>query len=91
VLLISDGNKARLSQYLDKYAPGQEFLYIWWPAEGYKPCSATHGEPCLRIRDVFSNLFSRDKWREGLNYFVYRKTDIDFLFHRAIAYFPKEP
>ena len=89
VLLISDGNKMRLAPYVDKYAPGQKFLYLWWPAEGYKPCRATPVEPCFRIGDVFGNLFSRDKWREGLDYFVYRKTDIDFLFHRAIAYFPK--
>jgi hypothetical protein len=90
VLLIGDGNKARLAPYLDNYAPGRDFLYLWWPAEGYKPCNATPVEPCLRLGDVFSNLFSRDKWREGLDFFVYRKTSIDFLFHRAIAYFPKE-
>ncbi|MBI4282421.1 MAG: TIGR03663 family protein [Chloroflexi bacterium] len=91
VLLISDGNRERLAPYVDKYAPGQNFLYIWWPAEGYKPCGKTPVEPCLRLRDVFGNLINRDKWREGLDYFVYRKTDVDFLFHRAIAYFPKEP
>ena len=90
VLLISDGNKMRLAPYVDKYASGQDFLYLWWPAEGYKPCRATPVEPCLRIGDVFSNLFSRDKWREGLDYFIYRKTNVEFLFHRAIAYFPEE-
>ena len=89
VLLIGDGNKARLAPYIDGYAPGQDFLYLWWPAEGYKPCSDQRPEPCLRIWDVFGNLFSRDKWREGLDFFVYRETSIDFLFHRAVAYFPK--
>jgi predicted membrane-bound mannosyltransferase len=90
VLLISDSNKARLAPYVGKYADGQDFLYLWWPAEGYKQCRAIPVEPCLRLGDVFGNLFSRDKWREGLDYFIYRKTDIDFLFHRAIAYFPEE-
>ena len=90
VLLISDGNKSRLARYVDKFEPGEEFLYLWWPAEGYKPCRDTPVEPCLGIWDVFTNLFSRDKWREGLDYFVYRKTDVDFLYHRAIAYFPKD-
>ncbi|MDP6102905.1 MAG: hypothetical protein QF579_06375, partial [Dehalococcoidia bacterium] len=90
VLLVSDGNKQRLAQYLNGYAPAEEFLYLWWPAEGYKPCSEEPVEPCLRVADVFGNLFSRDKWREGLDYFIYRKTDIDFLYHRAVAYFPKD-
>jgi hypothetical protein len=90
VLLVSDGNKQRLAQYLNGYAPAEEFLYLWWPAEGYKPCSEAPVEPCLRVADVFGNLFSRDKWREGLDYFIYRKTDIDFLYHRAVAYFPKD-
>ena len=89
VLLISDGNKQRLAQYLGKYGPGEEFLYLWWPAEGYKPCRETPVEPCFSTGDVFSNLFSRDKWREGLDYFIYRKTSIDFLYHRAVAYFPE--
>jgi hypothetical protein len=90
VLLISDGSRAKLAPYLDDYAPGQDFLYLWWPAEGYKPCRATPVEPCLRLGDVFGNLFSQDKWREGLDYFVYRETSIDFLFHKAISYFPKK-
>ena len=90
VLLISDGSRAKLAPYVDDYAPGQDFLYLWWPAEGYKPCRATPVEPCLRLVDVFGNLFSQDKWREGLDYFVYRETSIDFLFHKAISYFPKE-
>jgi len=90
VLLVSDGNKNRLAQYAGNYAPGEEFLYLWWPAEGYKPCRDTPVEPCLSVRDVFTNLFSRDKWREGLDYFIYRKTDIDFLYHQAVAYFPKD-
>jgi 4-amino-4-deoxy-L-arabinose transferase-like glycosyltransferase len=90
VLLVSDGNKNRLAQYLNKYAPGEEFLYLWWPAEGYKPCRETPVEPCLSVGDVFVNLFSRDKWREGLDYFIYRRTDIDFLYHRAVAFFPKD-
>jgi predicted membrane-bound mannosyltransferase len=89
VLLISDGNKQRVAQYARNYAPAEEFLYLWWPAEGYKPCRETPTEPCFSVGDVFTNLFSRDKWREGLDYFIYRKTDIDFLYHRALAYFPK--
>jgi uncharacterized protein (TIGR03663 family) len=89
VLLISDSNKHRVAQFAHNYAPAEEFLYLWWPAEGYKPCSETPVEPCFSTGDVFTNLFNRDKWREGLDYFIYRKTDIDFLYNRAIAYFPK--
>ena len=91
VLLISDGNEWRVSSYKDAYGPERKFLYLWWPAEGYKPCAADPVEPCLSTGEFFSNLFSADKWREGLDFYVYRKTSIDFLFHRAIAYFPKEP
>ncbi|MBF8266763.1 MAG: 2 protein [Dehalococcoidia bacterium] len=90
VLLISDGNEGRVRPYLDKYGPGMKFLYLWWPAEGYKPCAKVPVEPCLSTGEVFSNLLRRDKWREGLDFYIYRKTDVDFLFHRAIAYFPKE-
>jgi hypothetical protein len=91
VLLISDGNEWSVSSYLDDYAPGRKFLYLWWPAEGYKPCAADPVEPCLSTREAFTNLFSLAKWREGLDFYVYRKTSVEFLFHRAIAYFPKEP
>ena len=90
VLLISDGNEGQVSPYVDKYGPQQEFLYLWWPAEGYKPCRTPAVEPCLSTGEVFGNLFSREKWRQGLDYYVFRKTDVEFLFHKAIAYFPKE-
>ena len=91
-LLISDGNKSRLLPYLGNYSPGEEFLYLWWPSEGYKPCKGDPpGEPCLSPGEAVSSLFSRDKWREGLDYFIYRKTEIDYLSHTGIAYFPKEP
>ena len=90
VLLISDGNEAQVKPYLSKYGPGEDFLYLWWPGEGYKPCRSAPVEPCLNITDVIGNLFSRNKWREGLDYYVYRRTDVEFLFHRAIAYFPEE-
>ena len=91
VLLLSDGNDWRVSSYRDGYGPRRDFLYLWWPAEGYKPCAADPVEPCLSTREVLTNVFNLDKWREGLDFYVYRKTNVDFLFHRAIAYFPKEP
>ena len=90
VLLISDGNESKVEPYLDKYGPGQPFTYLWWPGEGYKPCASAPVEPCLEPSDVPGNLLSRDKWREWLDYYILRKTDVDFLFHKAIAYFPKE-
>jgi 4-amino-4-deoxy-L-arabinose transferase-like glycosyltransferase len=89
VLLVSDGNKLRLAQYLGKYEPGEEFLYLWWPAEGYKPCREIPVEPCFSTGDLFTNLLKQDKWREAFDYFIYRKTDVDFLYHRAVAYFVK--
>ena len=88
VLLVSSGNEARLAPYLEEHTVGREFLYLWWPAEGYKPCHATPIEPCLSMGEILGNVLKRDKWRQGLDYLVHRKTDIDFLFHRAVAYFP---
>ena len=90
VVLISDNNRSRMAQYEGSYAPGEGFMYLWWPAEGYKPCGEAGTEPCFRITDLFSNLANRDKWREGLDYYIYRKTELDFLMHRAVAYFPRE-
>ena len=90
VVLISDNNRSRMAQYEGSYAPGEGFMYLWWPAEGYKPCGEAGTEPCFRITDLFSNLANRDKWRAGLDYYIYRKPELDFLMHRAVAYFPRE-
>ena len=90
VVLISDNNRSKLAPYQNRYAPAEDFVYLWWPAEGYKPCGEAGTEPCFRLTDLFSNLVSREKWREGLDYYIYRKTDLEFLTHRALAYFPKE-
>ena len=90
VLLASTRNKDRLARYVGNYGPGQEFLYLWWPPEGYKPCNEGRGEPCLGLGEAVSSLIDRGKWREFLDFYVYRKTDIEHLSHRAIAYFPKE-
>ena len=90
VILASDRNESRLSRYVGNYGPGKEFLYLWWPPEGYKPCSEARGEPCLGLGEAASSLIDRGKWREFLDFYVYRKTDIEYLSHRAIAYFPKE-
>ena len=91
VLLISDRNKDRMARYVGNYGPGREFMYLWWPPEGYKPCSDRRDEPCLGLGEAASSIFSRDKWRGFLDYYIYRKTDIDYLNHRAIAYFVEEP
>ena len=90
VVLASDRNKDRLARYVGNYGPGQEFLYLWWPQEGYKPCSDRRDEPCLGLDEAVNSLVDRGKWREFLDFYVYRKTDIDHLSHRAVAYFPKE-
>ena len=52
--------------------------------------AARPGEPCLGLGEAASSLIDRGKWREFLDFYVYRKTDIEYLSHRAIAYFPKE-
>lgn len=90
VLLINEGNTYRLRGYMDRYAPARDFLYLYWPAEGYKPCGPKRGEPCLKTGEVFSNLFSRAEWREGLDFYLYRKNNISFLLHKGVAYFSKE-
>ncbi len=90
VVLISNNNRSKMTAYLDQYAPAEDFTYLWWPAEGYKPCGEAGTEPCFRLTDLFSNLVSKDKWREGLDYYIYRKTDLEFLTHDAVAFFPKE-
>ena len=90
VVLISNNNRSKMEAYQNRYAPAEDFRYLWWPAEGYKPCGEAGTEPCFRITDLFSNLISKEKWREGLDYYIYRKTDLEFLTHDAVAYFPKE-
>ena len=90
VLLISDRNKDRMSRYVGNYGPGREFLYLYWPAEGYKPCSEHRAEPCLGLGEAASSLVSRDKWRGFLDYYIYRETDVPHLYHRAVVYFPRE-
>ena len=88
ILLISSGNQSKVSQYVEQYEPGRDFLYLWWPAEGYKPCGDTIGEPCLSWGEFASNIVSRQKWREVLDYYIYRNTDVPFMYHRAVAYLP---
>ncbi len=90
VLLISERNEGRMSRYVGNYGPGREFLYLYWPAEGYKPCSDRRDEPCLGLSEAASSMVSRDKWRGFLDYYIYRKTDGDHLYHRAVVYFPKD-
>ena len=88
ILLISSGNQSKVSQYVEQYELGRDFLYLWWPGEGYKPCGHTNGEPCLSWGEFASNIVSRQKWREVLDYYIYRNTDVPFMYHRAVAYFP---
>ena len=90
MVLASERSKDRLARYVGNYRPGQEFLYLWWPQEGYKPCNDSRGEPCLGLDEAVNSLVDRGKWREFLDFYVYRKTDIEHLSHRAVAYFPKE-
>ncbi len=90
VVIISDRNLPRMAQYQSEYAPPESFLYLWWPAEGYKPCNKEQRDNCLHVAELDDILLDRGKWREFLEYFIYRKTDMEFLKHGAIAFFPRE-
>jgi len=87
VVLVGEANRS----YMDKYASqfdSEDFLYLWWPSEGYKPCSDTRADPCFQPEGLLLNLLDKDKIREYMDYLVYRRTNVDFLYHKATAYFP---
>ena len=87
VLIVSETNSNRLFGYLDNYDNGQEFIYLWWPAEGYKWCQDDQFESCLSVDKLFDNFLSLEKWEQLFDYLIYRRTSAEFLYHNAIIYF----
>jgi len=87
VLLASDSNDHIASKYSDEYTDRREFLYMWWPSEGYKPCRSNDVDMCLSVKNILTNLSSSEKWKGFLDYYIFRRTDAPFLFHEAVAYF----
>ena len=87
VLIISDRNEQKVKPYIEKYDEKEEFLYLWWPGEEYKPCASPDMTSCLSLDKALSNILNRDKWRNFMNYYLFRKTDAQAMFHNAIAYF----
>ncbi len=78
VLLINASDEGKAAAW-SKYGPGQKFLYIWWPAEGYK--GLTPGKFARLLVD-------RHAWGRGLNYFLFRKLEVDVSRHEAMVFFP---
>lgn len=87
IVLVGEANRS----YMDKYASqfdSKDFLYLWWPSEGYKPCEEPRSDPCFSPLEFFPKLLDRDKIRETIDYLIYRRTNEDFLYHKATVYFP---
>ena len=86
VLILSEYNKDNLFARLDNYDEGKKFNYLWWPAEGYKPCSENRKDGCVTLSSIFHNVVTLDKWKEFFDYMIYRKTFAEFLHHDAFLY-----
>ncbi|MBI2917646.1 MAG: TIGR03663 family protein [Chloroflexi bacterium] len=80
VLLMDVGNEASAQPFLENYGPRVRFLYLWWPAEGYKT---------LTPQRLLDSVTSGRKWLDMGLYFLHRKTEVSFALHQAVAYFPK--
>ncbi|MBI3953088.1 MAG: TIGR03663 family protein [Chloroflexi bacterium] len=78
VLIMNAGDVGKVQAILSKYGPGQKFLYIWWPAEGYK--GLTPGKFARLLVDP-------QAWGRGLSYFLFRKLERDVHRHEAMVFF----
>lgn len=87
VLIISDQNEQAVSPYIEKYDEQEDFLYLWWPGEGYKPCTSPDANNCFDLNKILPNMVNRDTWRNLMDYYLFRKTNTEAMFHNAIAYF----
>ena len=87
VLIISDRNEQAVRPYIGKYDEQKDFLYLWWPGEAYKPCMSPDANNCLDLNKILPNMVNRDTWKNLMNYYLFRKTNTEAMFHNAIAYF----
>ena len=81
VLLLHVNNKYRAEPYLAKYGPGRQFPHRWWFPEDYRG---------LTLRSLIHTLSSRQSWRKGWQYFVYRELGKPLGSEDGIVYFPKD-
>ena len=67
VLLVSENSQKFSDKYRDQYTSNQEFMYLWWPSEWYKPCGVYRFQGCLNVSNVADAVSKKSNWRDLLH------------------------
>ena len=87
VLLVSENNERFSDGYKDQYTRSEEFMYLWWPSEWYKPCGPYRSSGCLNFSNITSKINNKSNWREFIDFYWHRGIDSPVLSHNAEVHY----
>ena len=87
VLLVSENSQKFSDKYRDQYTSNQEFMYLWWPSEWYKPCGVYRFQGCLNVSNVADAVSKKSNWRDLLHLYWHRDLSAPVLSHNAEVHY----